>query len=316
VTRPLAAPPVGAAPSTPAHPMLAHAPDDSPRPPAPRGAGSAPTGTGWAAELELGFARAGERTVLARRRHNGPLQVQRPFYPEGPGVCHVYVLHPPGGVVGGDRLALDVAVEADAHALVTTPAAGKLYRSGGPWAELTNTLRVADGGVLEWLPQETIAFAGALARQTTRVHLATRACFVGWEVLCLGRPAAGEAFAHGEVRQTLELWREGRPLLHERARCSGGAELLQAPWGLAGRPVTATLWAVAPEGGLAEPLRAAAIPPPPGGLAGVTEINGVLIARCLVAHADGARSWLMRAWQALRPALAGRVACPPRIWRT
>ncbi len=115
---------------------------------------------GWRAELRLGFARSGERTVLAERRHVGPLQVQRPFYPEGGRFCHVYVLHPPGGVVGGDELRLDVDVAGHAHALVTTPAAGKFYRSRGPRALQLQILRVAPHASLEWFHWRTSSTTG------------------------------------------------------------------------------------------------------------------------------------------------------------
>ena len=271
---------------------------------------------GWVAELGLHFASRGGATVLARRSHRGPLQVQRPFYPEGPAVCHVYLLHPPGGVVGGDRLEVGVSVAAGAHALVTTPAAGKLYRTAGPWARSSTDLLVAGNGLLEWLPQETIAYAGTRTRLGLQVRLAPQASFLGWEVLCLGRPAAGERFNRGEVRQSLALWRGEGPLLLERARLAGGTPLLEAPWGLGGWPVLATLLAVRPGGGLREVLHAAPPQPPRHGLAAVTEINGVLVGRCLTLHAEDARSWLLQAWRALRPGMAGRAACPPRIWRT
>src|SRR3954471_15398906 len=91
----------------------------------------APTSrAGWEASLDLEFATQGTRTFLARRASVGPLVVQRPFYPEGD-VCHVYVVHPPGGVVGGDRLDLNIRARSGAHALITTPAATKFYRSDG-----------------------------------------------------------------------------------------------------------------------------------------------------------------------------------------
>jgi urease accessory protein len=289
-----------------------------PRLPRARGpqAVDAPPDGGWAAALELGFERRAGRTVLAHRRHQGPLLVQRPFHPEGSGVCHVVLLHPPGGVVGGDRLRLEAAVGAGAHALLTTPAATKLYRSAGPAAELSVTLRVEEGGTLEWLPQETIAFAGARARQVTRVELAPGARFLGWEVLCLGRPAAGEAFDSGEVCQSFDVGRDGRPLLVERGRFAGGSELLGARWGLGGWPVLATLLAVRPGDGLDAVWREAVVEPPAAGLAAITVVNGVLVGRCLAPHAQVARRWLLAAWQALRPALAGAPACPPRIWST
>src|SRR5205085_6360717 len=88
---------------------------------------------GWQAELRLRFncdapgpLRPG-RTRLVERQHRGPLVVQRPFYPEGD-PCHVYLVHPPGGVVGGDALRIDATVDPGAHALITTPAATKFYR--------------------------------------------------------------------------------------------------------------------------------------------------------------------------------------------
>jgi len=92
--------------------------------------------TGWQAHLSLGFSRRGNQTVLAERRQYGPLTVQRPFYPEGM-PCHLYLLHPPGGVVGGDELDVQIKVEPEAHALLTTPGATKFYRSAGPQSKVT-----------------------------------------------------------------------------------------------------------------------------------------------------------------------------------
>ena len=134
--------------------------------------------------------------------------VQRPFYPEGPEVPHVYVLHPPGGLVGGDRLRLDVTIDARAHALITTPAATKIYRSAGPLASQKQRFEVGEGGALEWLPQETILHDGANADLTTRVSLAAGARFVGIDTLCFGLPARGETFATGRCRQRFEIWRD------------------------------------------------------------------------------------------------------------
>jgi len=123
---------------------------------------------GWQASLELAFAAdTSGATRLDRRAHRGPFLVQRPFFPEGREVCHVYLLHPPGGLVGGDELRLDLRVGEGARALVTTPAAGKAYRTLGPVSRQTQALSVADGAALEWLPQETIVYDGAAVNSSS-----------------------------------------------------------------------------------------------------------------------------------------------------
>jgi urease accessory protein len=259
--------------------------------------------------------------VLADQKHVGPLLVQRPFYPEGEGTCHVYMLHPPGGVVGGDRLRIEAALGAGAEVLLTTPAAGKFYRSAGPEAEQVHVLRVAGGGCLEWLPQETIVYSAARAAVRTEVHLDPGARFIGWEIVCLGRPAAGESFREGWYRSSLEVWRAGRRLVTERARFEGAGELLSAPWGLARYPVTATLVAVGDEregidAAAVEAIRNAGGADEADALFGVTRLDGVWIARYLGFHGEAARSRLTLAWTALRQALLGKAAAIPRIWYT
>jgi|SRR5882724_3441044 len=140
--------------------------------------GSPPEGASWKASLSLAFARQGERSVLVGRAHDGPLVVQKPLYPEGADVCHAIIVHPPGGIAGGDELALDVDCAPQSHAVLTTPGAGKWYRSSGAWARQSLDFKVA--GTLEWLPRETIVFDGAIAELDTRVELAEGARFIGW----------------------------------------------------------------------------------------------------------------------------------------
>lgn len=270
---------------------------------------------GWQANLVLTFARQGARSVLAQRRRSGPLAVQRPFYPEGAdGTCHVYLLHPPGGVVGGDRLDIAVQAGAGSHALLTTPAANKLYRSAGPCARLTQTLRVDPGAQLEWLPQPTIAFAGVHARIATRVDLAPGGRFIGWEIVCLGRPDSGERYA-GTLGTALELWQDGAPLWLERARYDGTA-LLDAPFGLRAHCVSGTLLATPPAAPDGQDAVRAAMEAHPGVLAGVSTVDGVLALRVLGFQTEPVQRALVAAWAALRPAVLGRPALAPRIWAT
>jgi urease accessory protein len=269
----------------------------------------------WAARLGLRFGLNQGRTVIRERTHQGPLQVQRAFYPEGPALCHAYLLHPPGGLVAGDSLSVNVEVEADARALVTTPAAGKVYRGDErPAAAVRQRLVVRAGASLEWLPQETIAFDGARAELETRVDLEEGAAFAGWEALCLGRPAAGERFANGTCRQRLELWRGERPLCLERARFDGGAPAASAAWGLAGAPVTATMFATPCAAERLADVRALSLRP--GELGSATLLEDVLVCRYLGGSAERARGYFSQIWALVRPALLGRPATAPRIWST
>lgn len=278
---------------------------------------------GWQACLTLSFQRQGLRTILGPCTHRGPLQVQRPFYPEGETVCHVAILHPPGGVVGGDELRIDATLDTSSHALITTPAAGKFYRSAGPTACQMQRLTVAAGAALEWLPQENIVYAGARIHASTHVELQGDARFIGWEILCLGRPAAGEVFTTGEYRQDFELWRDGEPLYLEQGRYNGGAPALTARWGLQNQPVSATLLCAGSPPDAVNAIRAAwkeltARSPPTnaGDLATVSQLDGVLICRYLGPSAVRARRFFTLAWGVLRPALLQRPACPSRFWNT
>jgi urease accessory protein len=286
------------------------------------GAGSS---AGWQAELTLGFAaREGGGTVLAHRTHRGPLAVQRPFFPEGPGVCHVYLLHPPGGLVGGDHLSIRAHVAAGAHALCTTPAATKVYRTRALPARQQQALTVAAGATLEWLPQETIVYDGADVELSTRVDMEPGARVLALELVCLGLPARAEPFRRGRCRQRLELWRAGLPLAVERARWHGGDPALAASWGLGGAPVTGTLLgAPAPAGraeaqALVDELRALAEALPAGDAGSVTALAGgeVLACRYLGPSAERGRAFLHAAWCILRPSIAGRAPSAPRIWAT
>jgi urease accessory protein len=268
---------------------------------------------GWEAALELRFSAREGRTFLSRRWHRGPLQVQRAFYPEGADLCHVYVLHPPGGLVAGDQLSVSAHVDGGARALCTTPAAGKVYRAGegrAPAAQ-RHRLTVEAGGSLEWLPQETILYDGARVALETRVDLEEGAAFLGWELLCLGRPAAGERFTRGSCRQRLELWRRGRPLCLERSRLDGGSPVLDAAWGLAGAAVTGTLLATP-----APPVELVRAALSGSDLTSASVVGDVLVCRYLGPSAERARDHFIRLWALLRPTLLGRAATAPRIWRT
>lgn len=266
-------------------------------------------GAGWRAHLELEFEARGERTVLASRKHTGPLVVQRAFHPEGP-ICHVYIVHPPGGVVGGDELQLTASVCPGSHALITTPAATKFYRAAaGRMATVTQTVQVREA-ILEWLPQESIFFNAAQVDLTTRICLDGTSRFIGWELACYGRPASHEMFVSGATRQRFEVWRDGRPVLLDRLQVSGGDAMMTAPWGLANHSVIGTLLASPAVKGDLDAVRAQS------GNLSCTLVDGLLVCRALAGDALEAKRHMFDAWQALRPRVIGREALAPRIWAT
>jgi len=261
--------------------------------------------SGWAAHLTLGFGRDGARTVLVKREAAGPLVVQKPLYPEGEEVCHAIVVHPPGGIAGGDQLSLEV--NGEGHAVLTTPGAAKWYRSAGPWARQKLAFEV--GGTLEWLPRETIVFDGALAQLECEVHLKSAARYFGWEIVCLGRTGSGERFSGGRLRMDTRIARDEKLLWMERGEIDGGGALMRSPIGLAGKTVFGSLVAAAPrfEPSLLSECRR---------IAATTALPGLLIARYLGDSTEEAFDRFKSLWSLLRPAVSGREAVEPRIWRT
>ncbi|NER65657.1 urease accessory protein UreD [Pseudomonas sp. MAFF212427] len=264
--------------------------------------------SGWNAELNLRFVFGEDRTRIGARRHFGPLLVQRPFYPEG-APCHVYILHPPGGVVGGDRLALNIHLEPGSHALLTMPGATKFYRSAGPTSILRQHFHLAAGSTLEWLPQDSICFPGARVSLLSRFSLAPGARLLAWETLCLGRPVMGESFSHGALDSRLQVDLPNALGLHERLRIEGGR--LDK---LAGYPLLATFCAAPASEHLLEQVRELIneLPVP----AGATLLGQLLVVRLLDHDNQRLQSTLQRIWRTLRPAILGLAPCPPRIWAT
>ncbi len=275
----------------------------------------------WHARLSLGIRRTPRGSRVASAERFGPLHLQKPFYPEGPDLAHLYLLHPPGGMVSGDLLEIEARLEPNTAALITTPGAGRVYRAR-PDRTLQHQrvrLEVGKGCSLEWLPLETILYPDARTRLEVDVELATNARFIGWEVTSLGLPAQGAGFGRGELQQRLQIRREGRILLREQLMIDGqSSALLMGKAGLQGQPVNGLLVAgpfmpeqVEP---LLEPLRACCEQDEL--LAGVSLSGEFLLIRILGRCSERTRLCLEQCWGLIRPELIGREACAPRIWAT
>ena len=273
------------------------------------------TELGWHGQVQLAYTRRDHTTHLAHCQVKAPLKLQRPFYPEGGEVCHSAVLHTAGGVVGGDRLSFDLQLQPNAHALLTTAAAGKIYRSKGPQARQGVYIRLAPGAVMEWLPQETIVFNQALYRQDLRVELEPGATWVGWEMTRLGRSARGEKFLEGNWQSYTEVWQQNRPLWIDRQGLPGGEVIWRSPHGLAGCPVVGTLVWIGPmvEPSWVEKVRQVWQDKQQGEV-GITRLQQGILCRYRGNSTGEMRRRFVEVWKLLRPALLGRPACLPRVW--
>jgi urease accessory protein len=279
---------------------------------------------GWHGHLQLDYRRAdtaaGARTI-ALDRHHGPLRVLQRLYPEGDAICHHVLVHPPGGIVGGDVLAIDARLAAGTHALITTPGATRYYRSAGASAVQQLHAQVGDGARLEWLPLETIAYDACIAENRLRFELAPTAQMIGWDVLALGLPAAGQAWQRGSYQQRLEL--PGVWLEQARIRAEDTL-LLDSPLGWDGRRVLATCWFAAGQPlpkalreDLLEQARALIDADALASHAGVSCTHDeVVVLRLLAPRVEPAMALLTQVRAAWRRLAWDLEPSPPRIWRT
>ena len=262
----------------------------------------------WKAELQLTFCQRNNKTILTNRRHQGPLLVQRPFYPED-GTCHVYLLHPPAGIVGGDQLTLKAELESGSHALITTPGATKFYASRQQPAVVKQYFDLARNSILEFIPQDTIFFNGAYARIENHFKLHTDSRLFAWETLCFGRTMAQERFLQGEIFSRYQIEIERQDGLLEVLRIQGGD--LQK---LANCPLTSTVILYPADESMLRQTREV--------LANYLQLNGatlieqLLVIRLLGDDNEILQHTLHQLWFTLRPQLTDTPAIAPRIWAT
>ncbi|SMF12770.1 urease accessory protein [Alteromonadaceae bacterium Bs31] len=273
----------------------------------------------WSAAINLHLALRDGKTRVVKSQHHGPLRIQRPFYPEES--CHLYLLHPPGGMVIGDELQISAELLPHAQALITTPSAGKIYGAkGADFLQQQNVqFKIASGACLEWLPQETIVFDSANGVLNTRIELEHGASYGGWDIVRLGRLASGETFSTGRCIQKLEIWQGERPLFIERNSIEAGGDLHKGLWGLQGKSTFGTLL-------LTAVLQRDAIDDLVNELEsldlqqkecwGLTQKGPLFIARYLGDDIALCRKGFELIWKAARPALNNREAVSPRIWNT
>ncbi len=268
---------------------------------------------GWIAELELRFSKSKSKTFLSTRKHIGPLTIQRPFYPEGD-LCHLYLLHPPGGIVGGDQLSIEVNTDSNSSSLLTTPGATKVYRtSDHKHSTINQNFIVAEDSSFEWLPMETIVFPGANSQFSSKLLLSGNARVAAWEVYCLGRPAINESFDFGSLKFSLELWRDGIPFLFDKLMIDKTE--LGNTVGLRSFPVFGTFIISKTNKKVLETVRTMMIETE-SCVTGVTQIEDIIIVRSLAKKTYLMQDLFKKIWQTVRPLVFNREATIPRIWAT
>ncbi len=272
----------------------------------------------WRADLQLDYTLESQRTV-ARYVHQGPLRVLKSLYPEGDAICHNVLVHPPGGLVGGDTLDIKLSVASGAHGLVSTPGATRFYKSGGHPALQQVVAQVADDARLEWLPLEAIAYNDCEATNRAVFHLAPSAELITWDVTALGLPSSDQAFTQGHFQQHLEI----PGVWLERGNIQGhDTRWLNSPLGLAGQKCFASLVfasgsPIATErvAGALEAARLVMEAHPLKLQAGITCAHPqVIVLRVMSPLVEPTMDMLKRVWAVWRHALWQLPSVPPRIW--
>ena len=274
----------------------------------------------WHARLHLAYQQEAARTV-ARFRHDGPLRILQSLYPEGDTVCHNVLVHPPGGLVGGDTLDIDIEAADGSHGLITTPGASRFYRSEGELALQRTRIRLAAGARLEWLPLEAICYSGCQAENRLSIEITPGAELIGWDVTALGLPNANQPFERGTYLQHIEV----PGVWLERGRIDAADQrLLQSPLGFGGHRCIASLFFVS--GSPATRARREALLAHARTLleahglsnsAGATSPHAeIVVLRVLTPVVEPAMQLLRQVWQAWRAELWELPAATPRIWAT
>lgn len=210
-------------------------------------------------------ARSSRQTGLQRARGHGALTtVQRDgatrlarLYQDGCGkirlprthssALEAVLINTAGGLTGGDHMQWSAQVAAAGHMVLTTQACERIYRSIGGPAVVQTRLGVAPDAHLDWLPQETILFAGSQLDRRIEIELAEGASLTAVEAILLGRDAMGETAIDARLRDNWRVRRNGR-LIHAEATLLGGTLAERNGLSLlAGRRAFATLLHIAPD---------------------------------------------------------------------
>lgn len=288
------------------------------------------TKNSWIASLSLTFSFTPNGTQLTRTKRNGPLSVQKAFYPEGRDCAHVYLLHPPAGIVSGDELTINIKVDEQAHSLITTPGANRFYRAredlsiGDSKQSQHCELTLANTAKCENFPLETIVYEGADGFNTVDIYLKNDSAYLGWDITCLGLPSSGQLFKQGSYTQLNRVYCEDTLIYHDRIAIKPTNNIHQHLAGLNNLSVFATFMAYAPKRqlndadnkALVEQLRECMVAENAEHKVSITQIRSLLIIRYLGQQAEECKALFIQLWQMIRPLYLAKEANIPRVWHT
>ena len=284
----------------------------------------------WLASLELQLGHSSYGTQLTKTKRCGPLTIQKAFYPEGRDCAHLYLLHPPAGIVSGDELHISIDVQQNAHTLVTTPGANRFYRArtdlsiGDPKQTQITQLNLEAGSKCEHFPLETLVYNQANGVNNVEVRLQESSVYCGWDMTCLGLPSSNQEFTAGRFTQLNTLYRDDILIYHDKVIIEPESNIQHHAAGLAGNTVFGTFLAYAPNSQVSETQRTQLIEQlrevvdehSTSSLISITDIRQLLVIRYLGQQAHQCKSLFIELWKLIRPVYLEKQGVQPRIWFT
>lgn len=283
----------------------------------------------WLASLMLEFSFTPSGSQLTKTTRKGPLSVQKAFYPEGRNCAHIYLLHPPAGIVSGDELTIEINVNEQAHCLVTTPGANRFYRAredlsiGDSKQVQVCKVILAEQAICENFPLETIVYEGADGFNTVDIQLTKSSSYLGWDITCLGLPRSNQPFNDGHYSQLNRVYCDDKLIYHDRIAIKPTNPLKTHIAGLNNHSVFATFIAYSgdklkpsEQTLLIEELRVLIEDKQAQEKISITQIRQLLIIRYLGQHAEECKALFIALWQIIRPVYLNKKGIVPRIWHT
>ena len=255
-----------------------------------------------------------DKTVLKDLYQRDPVRILFPDNPPGELIIGVLTTTS-GGLVGGDKIRIDIGVEQNSQSMIMAQAAEKIYRSTGRDCLIDVFISAEDGAWFEWLPQETILHQGARMRRTTNLKLAGTARVLAWEFLVFGRHAMGEKLTNGLVHDGWAVSMDGRPVWSDAFHIDGAlSKVIDHPAGLGGARAIASAVYAGPDAGDHLDLARELIKETENIRSAASLVNGILLVRWIGMDVFSLRKSFADFWKAFRNRVGGQPEQLPRLW--